>query len=241
MKKLVFLFLLISNFIFSQDSIKPIFNGFGLLKVNQTTISVIKELEILLKTESKEIKSQGNYSYVQDLINNGTYKKSFILEIVNNKKHKEESPILAPKCELVKLYIVKGYKVSNIELINLHLKFYNDTLTEIKCDITTELKNAIKLKYGDGETQSDRKEIKCTYTYNGNTITYEELEIDETWRNKNTFSTIRFKKYYNSDCKEKYFNYLLISSYKSIEDIINCEKDAINIENQEKLKNLKDF
>jgi len=168
-------------------------------------------------------------------------KKPIICQLIMNTKDKNKSPFFAPKCPLVKYYYIKGYKVSDIELVNLELEFYKDTLIEIKCDVTIELTDAIKLKYGEGETKIEKKEIKCTYTFNGNSISYEEISMNESWRYKDIHSLIQFSKYYNSDCKERTLNYISISKIGAYDMISKCEKEITDIENQEKLKKLKDF
>jgi hypothetical protein len=252
MKKLVFLFLIVNNFIFSQDSIKPFFNGFGLLKVNQTTISVIKELETILDTKTRVINSteeEYQFGKLLDKIENSysttNEKNGIICIMIEDSINKWKSPTNASSCNKVKTFKIGGYSVAGINIKNLTIKFYNDTLTEINCENTKELMEAIHLKYGEGEKKIENKEIECTLSLTGNIIKYEETTLTEEWENNDIRAYEMNKKYYDSKCNPKYFHYLNIYSINKNDLIYECEESVEtrreNKKNDEKRKSLDDF
>lgn len=250
MKKIIILTLLITNNVFTQDSNNPVFNGIGILKVNITNISVVKELETLLNTQTKKINSIDNemklYSMVDNIEKSGSNEKyGFIINLSEDTLNPSNKPIYASSCKNAKVFVIGGYSISGIILKGLRLTFFNDTLIEIHCDGTTELTDAIKLKYGRGKLTGDSKEINCIYKYNGNTIKYKEEDIKETWNNGDIEAYVRTSKYYNDNCKEKFLFYMEISSLKKTLEKYKCEEEIKKNrkikEETEKLKNLKDF
>lgn len=250
MKKVIILMLLSISNIYGQDTIKPIFNGFGILKVNTTTISVIKELVTILNTQGRIINNSENESKARILIDNvensdTDVKYGVVLMISEDTLNPSNSPIYSSSCKKAKIFIIGGYTVAGIKIKGLRLTFINDTLAEIHCKATTELTDAIRLKYGIGELKSKSKEVSCLYKYTGNSIKYEEKDITESWDNGDIRAYSQSSKYYNDKCEEKYLLYVNISSKKRTEEKRECEEETNLFRKQknelEKKKLLNDF
>jgi hypothetical protein len=250
MKKLILLMLLSISNIYSQDSIKPIFNGIGIFKINTTTFTVINELKTILGTEGRIVKSKDTESelmMLMDKIENSNTKEKYgvIIMMSEDTLNLSNSPYRASSCKDVKKIIVGGYAVAGIKIKGLELTFLNDTLIKIHCDKTPELIEAIRLKYGEGELKSKSKEVNCVYKYNGNSVQYEEIRITESWSNDDISALCVTSKYYNDKCEQQYLSFINISSYKKTNEQIKCEEKTNQIRKQktefEKKKQLKDF
>ena len=139
MKKLLLLMLLSISNIYGQDTIKPIFSGFGILKVNTTTISVIKELETILNTKTRIINSSENESKLSSLLkevenpySTTNEKYGVICIILEDSIDKYNNPIQASTCEKIKVFRIGGYSISGIKVTGLKISFLDDTLIDIK-------------------------------------------------------------------------------------------------------------
>ena len=252
MKKVIILMLLSISNIYGQDTIKPIFNGFGILKVNTTTISVIKELETILNTQTRIINSSENESKLSSLLkevenpySTTNEKYGVICILLEDSTDTYKNPIYASSCEKVKVFRIGGYSVSGIKVTDLKITFLNDTLIDINCNNTRELMEAIHLKYGEGKKRIENKEIECTLRMTGNIITYEESILTEEWENNDIMAYERIKKYYDDKCNPQYINYLTIYSRTKKRIQSECERNTKKRreekKKQEKMKTLNDF
>ena len=252
MKKILILTLLITNYIYCQDTIKPIFNGFGILRINTTTISVIKDLETILNTETKTINSREGESKISSLLkevenpySSSNEKYGVICILLEDSLDKYNSPIYASTCEKIKVFRIGGYSISGIKVTGLRITFLDDTLIDIQCNNTRDLMEAIHLKYGEGKKKIENKEIECTLRMTGNVIKYEEIILTEEWENNDIKAYERNKKYYDDKCNPQHINYLSIYSRTKKRIQIDCENNTQKRRDEkmknEKMKTLNDF
>ena len=249
MKKLLLLMLLSISNIYSQDTIKPIFNGIGILKIN-SPIKIINEIRTIVGGKGIIINSSEKESELKRLLDNiensDTDEKYGVVVLLSEDTiNPSNSPMRSSSCKKVKIFLVAGYTVAGIKIKGLKLTFFNDTLAEIDCKGTSELTDAIRLKYGVGELRSTTKEVSCLYKYNGNSVKYEEQRITESWNNEDIRAYSHTSKYYNDKCEEQYLFYVSISSEKRIEEKRFCE-EVTNLSRKqknelEKKKLLNDF
>lgn len=250
MKKVIILMLLSISNIYGQDTIKPIFNGFGILKVNTTTIKVINELETILNTKRRIINNSENEINANLLINNvensdSDEKDGVICILIEDSTDTYKNPVYASSCEKVKVFKIGGYSISGIKITGLEITFLNDTLININCNNTRDLMEAIHLKYGEGKKTIENKEIECTLRMTGNIIKYEESILTEEWKNNDIMAYEKIKKYYDDKCNPQYINYLTIYSRTKKRIQSECERNTKKRreekKKQEKMKTLNDF
>jgi len=86
----------------------------------------------------------------------------------------------------VRKFYLPSYKViPTLEINCLNLVFYKDTLISIKCNGSTELGEALDLKYGNSNLDLKTEDHTFTYTYTGATVIKTDETYTKTW-NTNT-------------------------------------------------------
>jgi hypothetical protein len=197
--------------------------GIGIFKISKDTSSIIQELEKQLDTKCRKFYS------MSDVFNLEDESKVVIAELFPDTVDIYHSPVRASFCSQVRVFFINKYIIAGITLNNIYLTFYNGYLTEIYCDITTELNEAIHLKYGDPVIENKVKEIECINNNTGNTIKHKEQTIYQRWENGEIKATACLSNYYDSKCKELLINYFMISK-EGISSIISaCDEKRSKI------------
>jgi hypothetical protein len=132
-------------FIFSASIYSQKVEGIGKFKINQTTISVISELELERKTKQSELKENPDYSPSID--EQGVY----WLKPDTTLTSEYSDDFYGSYCKESKTYFMKKYSISDINLEDVYLTFLKDTLIEVRADILSEydkVQEVVKLKYG---------------------------------------------------------------------------------------------
>ena len=222
MKKIFVALMLISFFAFSQDT--PQLEGIGKFKINKTTISIVNDLSKELRVSLKKINSS-QQEFDEDR-NDDHYIGNYILELIRDTINQYESPAYSSNCPNVKVFKIRSYEIAGIKIEKIYLHFYNDILIEFECENNDQLREAMRLKYGKSKLDFKEKEIKCTYTSNGNQITYKEISSTESWYNSDTTvtGTCLLNVYYSEKCEKSTINILSISNYKFSKTIYDCDK-----------------
>ena len=195
MKKLLSLFIIlpILGTSFSQEQN---IEGIGLFKIGQTDISIIKQIADEMSTKILTCKSSLEFYELDSKI-------KYVAQVFPDTVKSYNSPPGASVCNEVKSFSIKGFFVSGIALKNLKLQFYNDTLYYISCDYTSEISEAMKLKYGSGKLEKKNNEIECKNTYSGVTRKVNETTIYETWENGKITVIGRILEFYSSKCERQ--------------------------------------
>ena len=241
MNKILILIFLTANFSFAQNNTqtqqnnKPVFNKLGEFIIDKTTIEIIKSLEEKYNTTSEIINDAKTDSYFR--LGNNDDNSVKIAQIIENEQNISESPATAPKCPKGKIFNIKGLKISDVEIINLKLSFYDDTLSNISCDITQELTEIIRLKYGKGVVEL-KKEFDCQKIINGKKVKKFRIEKSEVWNYEYLFNAEI--NYIKPGCIENYeMYYLTISSFdRHLNSFMNCEFET---EDEREKKRISEF
>ena len=236
--RLLIIMFFVTNFSFAQNNTqtqqnnKPVFNKLGEFIIDKTTIEIIKSLEEKYNTSTEIINDARTDTYFR-LGNNGVK----IAQIIENKQNISESPVTAPKCPKAKVFNIRGLKISDVEIINLKLIFYDDTLSNISCDVTQELTEIIRLKYGKGVVEL-KKEFDCQKIINGKKVKKFRIEKSEVWNYEYLFNAEI--NYIKPGCIENYeMYYLTISSFdRHLNSFMNCEFET---EDEREIKRISDF
>ncbi len=240
MRLLIIMFFL-TNFSFAQNNTqtqqnnKPVFNKLGEFIIDKTTIEIIKSLEEKYNTSTEIINDARTDTYFR--LGNNDDNGVKIAQIIENKQNISESPVTAPKCPKAKVFNIRGLKISDVEIINLKLIFYDDTLSNISCDVTQELTEIIRLKYGKGVVEL-KKEFDCQKIINGKKVKKFRIEKSEVWNYEYLFNAEI--NYIKPGCIENYeMYYLTISSFdRHLNSFMNCEFET---EDEREKKRISDF
>lgn len=228
---LAFLFTTIVN-TYSQESLR----GIGSFKVGETTTSGIvdfaKKENIKVKQSNSLMDTYGTY------VSGKKTSKIYLLS-----KSGKDNVISDPQYSdhpLVKTYFIDYYEVSDVPIRKLYLKFYNDTLYDLECDFSKELREALTLKYGAGVDSVAKKSVKCRSRMTG------DFEEDETsyytkWLNGSNgmISISCVGHYFDYKCEKKYLSYFFIKNSNVSKQVISEEVDKREKEKAEQEKGKK--
>lgn len=145
-----------------------------------------------------------------------------------------------------KFYIGR-LKISNlIEIENVELLFYKDSLYQIHCNRTSDLEDAIKVKFGEPKTTVTTKDHTFVNGYGNRFIKTDETFLSEyNTLSDNIILTSTLSKYYNDNGEANYISFVVLYNLK-INDIVYSEDKSErnrlekNIE-KNKRKSLSDF
>ncbi|WP_343633433.1 hypothetical protein [Fluviicola sp.] len=210
-----------------SDSIK--IEGIGLFKIGKTTVSSIEELS---KKFSTKIKSTNSSS---DLYNLTTNNNKIIIQLFADTVKTYNSPSYTSYSSNVKTYRIIGYSAADIELNDLTVKFYNDTLYYMNCNMSSDLNNAIKLKYGEGKIEVKEKEVVCKNRSTGIERKLIEKTYFQKWDHDDIMAVSILSEYYNDKCERRLVSALTIESF-SIGRVVNKIDDEIEDRLKERKK-----
>jgi hypothetical protein len=122
----------------------------------------------------------------------------------------------ATPCTHVRTFTRMYEEIAGVSIMNLQLRFYDDTLCSIKCDYTEELTDAFHLKYGKGIPEyytypSDCKRKGSKYIVTG-----------ERWKNGNVSAILVKRKGFDDECKVDNTAHLEIDNDKLSSPVIDC-------------------
>jgi hypothetical protein len=239
MKKVILMVLfglsLVSNS-FGQN-IKSI-NGIGIFKLG-SNISIIDSFgEIAEISDSYSEASYYEYGIIEYMSDTNSIEQVRTGSLINSESELDQ------RCRIFK--INKSVRINDeIKLENLRLIFLCDTLVSIECDYSSELEEALNMKYGKIETKITKTPHKYTRTINGSQITL----TDERYEVNRSNSLIECRSvlcsYYSGSIEAKYFSYFILQNKKAMKSIkLETSKYKkrllIRIEERKK-KNLKDL
>lgn len=189
------------------------FDGIGNFKIGKTTILIIKDMEGNLKTRARKVNdSSDEYFWIGG---------SKILQLMPNPSHDYSNPSKISYCPDVKIFKIESYNISSIELENLYLTFYRDTLVELKCDENEKIAKAMEYKYGKGTEINESFTFRCGF----NRVLSSGHANIVLWQNENILSEL-YKSYrYCGDHQFDYF-FKIFTKSKAFNLINNC--DTIN-------------
>lgn len=237
--------------------------GIGNFKLGKTTIKIINDLEKELynvaKNEAEKSWGEMEQPYKNEMINASLkdfkknrkiysasdendfiYDKTIMLQLFPNQTDSLDNPSKYSYCPDVKIYKILYYTISNIELEDLYLTFYKDTLVELKCDENEKIIEAMKYKYGLGTEIRESFMFRCGFN---RVLKNGDVRII-LWQNQNVLAEL-----YRSHifCGEDQFDYYFRIYNKSTNydlivscDTINKRRFANKIKEEEKSK-LKNF
>ena len=244
MKYLFFLLTLITSESFSQTRM----TGLGKFKIDSSTTEILNQLAAENNTKvgvaNDLIQTAGDYSWSD--------KKHVIISLLSDSSSENEYGIKSfPDTKFIKHSLVKSFYINfinlpGITLERVYLFFYSDTLYKIQCNLTSELIDAMNIKYGPSGIRKGEKIITCR---SGVGIEYNEIEANYyySWDiNNSKLECIAFNgSYFDSQCKKNYTSSFMVYSLRKDKliatDIIAMYEKKEKEEADKKKSKLKDF
>jgi len=218
---------LVTMLSFSQTKI----TGMGKLKLG-ATVSLINEL-------GYEVISVKDYSEVLD-------SKNQICKLIADTNETSQPTIYGKSDPRTSVYYVPKIKVNEvIEIKEVFLTFFNDTLVKIECDYNSELNDAFDIKYGKSELKVTETPHNFTRKYTGQEIKLTDVLYEKEWLSNGVRAYSELKKYYSDSIEPKYISYFIVYNINAVKDIEDTsklyEKRAQKRKDDAKKKSLSDF
>jgi hypothetical protein len=228
------LLLMIASSLFAQNKIE----GFGKFKIQKTTISYLDTIVKEQKLDKVKMTSFDDYMKLR-------YKKDKIAEVFSDTINRYNSPPYAHSCPNARVFYIPKIAIADITFSDTYLTFFNEILVDIKTDYTSEIVEALELKYGKPAIDKKEKEVQCTLKLTGSNLTYTETMYYQKWENGEIECTAAIGDYRDSKCEKKTLSYIIIGLSDKKKEIVECDI-AVNerVENKqknEKKKQLSDF
>jgi len=233
MKKLICFILLINvySFCLSQNKI----DGIGIFKIGETKIKIINQI---LEDNKVELENYNNVKQARWL----KYRMDFLVaELYPNITDNDLNPLLTCFCPDVKVFFIKDYKIAGIYLLNIHLRFYKNTLIEFYCDSNDELLQALTIKYGNPKRLDNWDKISG-FTKIDN-VNYSSLY----WNNDPIYASFNYEK--NASGENNFYFIVRDTEYDKIiedcetqrkEQYLNMERDRLKENEAKKNKDVLD-
>ncbi|MVM33279.1 hypothetical protein GO755_24780 [Spirosoma sp. HMF4905] len=206
---LYFLLIALTRSVTSQDKVE----GIGKFKIGKTPISITQEIA----------KESGDSIHILDEYLNMDTEKFGIAEIVVNKAYPDRSPEQALFCPDVRIFQIPAYQVAGIEIKNLWLTFKGGILIGLQCDNSTDIHEALKLKYGPPVIKTVKKPIDCVYLSNGNKLQREESKYTSSWTNGKIVATETTHRFYDKNCVEDITTLVFIRDLVVMNTVTQCD------------------
>lgn len=142
------------------------------------------------------------------------------------------------------IIFIDCYQISGLKVKKLFLKYWKNKLYSIECDGSSDLTDAVHIKYGKGKSEIKENIITCQNGF-GATFYKEELIAYERWISGNIEARDYFHKGYNDKCEKEYFTLFTIED-RPTSKLVESKIDAIKSSSEAKEKKsarerLKDF
>jgi hypothetical protein len=148
-------------------------------------------------------------------------------------------------CPKAQVYYLSSYEVAGIRLSEVYLTFYSKKLIEFKCEYSSELVDALTLKYGKPKTDIKERPRNCVFVHTGNKITYKDVTTRESWENGGIHASATIMKWYDSSCEKHLGSYFAISNSHQVLTVYSCseaqEKARAQVMQQQRKKKLSDL
>jgi len=211
---------------------QELFTGIGKLKIDIDTIELIKVIE-----------GYGlNRKPINKFMDSYYMNKAHYGRVVYNEKEYLSGASSVPE---VAVYFIKEMEISSIPIKNIYLKFYNNKLYSFKSDYSTELTNAMELKYTEFKRSILRDTTQCLAKNTGNRYDLIGSKFYTKWENGNISAESMAGDYYDDHCQKKYISWFTYGK-RDVVDVISGKEEEIRkirkIERERALSDkLKDF
>ncbi|MFT3679476.1 MAG: hypothetical protein QM791_04340 [Ferruginibacter sp.] len=231
---ITFILLLSFSFVNGQDKIE----GIGKFKLNKLTYLQLDSLAQEWQYGRDATRKFSEYSSYAG-------QKNYLIQLLPDTLKEYGSPPHTHHCKQTRVFYIPTIKVSDIELKDLFLTFYNDTLVELDVEYSSQIVKALSLKYGEPTIEEKEKDIQCTLSLTGSSIALKEKMYYQHWVNNTIRCMAVIGTYYNNDCEKRTLKYINIFATNIYEELRKCDEEAqgkiINKKDQELKKKLDDF
>jgi len=146
-------------------------------------------------------------------------------------------------CPDVQIMKVPEYKVAGIDISQLELTFYKNSLVKLVINApSSEFIDAFKAKYGNGNLEVKTDTAKCSRRFGGD-FEAEEHTYTTTWRSSDDSVSIYYiaSDYRNSSCEQQYLTVFSIDNLTALRPMIICGKAMIERRQRHSKDALKDL
>lgn len=217
MKKITLIVLLSISSIIAKSQEK--FYGIGKLKIGSDTSTLIQ----LAKDNGLSlVKVKGFLDAYRT--KEGTYSRLYA-----GKEYIPDASMV-PEVAVFKLGDIK---VADITINNICVKYYKNSLYYFNSDYSSELNQAMELKYTDFKKRTERDTVSCINKATGNKYDLEGIMFYSNWVNGDVTATTAIGSYYNDKCQKNILSYVKYVN-RDIDRLVSSLETKIKQEEKEK-------
>lgn len=200
-------------------------DGIGRFRVGKTTIKIIDSLSSEKQILVKKVNS--GMQQAKALSSGWEY----FIENVSNEEDGISSPVESSKCSLIRSFVLSDYDFHGIKLKEIWFVFFRDTLSDLKFEYNSDLKEAIDAKYGKAREKFQIDTSTCSTVGKLKLINYEWITPKYLYA-----SAALGERYAPYNCKPYSVSGIYFSNL-SVQDVKReCERLNKNVEEKHKNK-----
>lgn len=196
--------------------------GLADFQVNATTNN---DIIAYASTKGVVIEKINSFSVLRKLETKLGTKKMGIAELIYDPAG--SGPVQASQCSEARVYQVFNYTINDIPITDLILTFYQDTLIDIHCNSSSEIREILKTKYPEHKDTLIKKPVNCVYKLTGVSAEYEDISIELVWKSDGNFAMDVLRSYYDSKCQPEAYHILVISDSEKSRIKSGCELEGM--------------
>ena len=191
------------NAVHSQKKIE----GIGIFKIGKTKIKIINKILVENKVDLEHYDNIKETRWLK-------YREGFVVaELFPNISDVKLNPLLTVYCPDIRVFYIKEYKIAGILLLNIHLRFYKNTLNAFYCDSSNKLLEALTSKYGNPKRIDNWD--KASGFNKKNNVNYSSLY----WNNDSIYASFN----YETDAEGGNNSYFIVRDLSFDNTIADCE------------------
>lgn len=203
--------------------------GIGPFIIGKTSISIVEDIAKENKLKVKQSTETKDILYPKG----PAKKKTTMVFLLAEGKDKYSSHSYFINSPIIKTYFIDYMEISTVPFEHVYLKFINDTLYDFHTKSSSQIDEAMTIKFGKPEMEEKKKKVECVSRVAGN-FNLEEYSYTSTWKLKDTNSVAYsyIRRYFDYKCEERFTNFFSFYSKRLIkkaheeENRINQNKDA---------------
>lgn len=212
-------------------------DGIGQFRIGKTTSSYLEQVA----TENNIRINVTSTSMDRHLADGASYKTTKNIFLLRKTDDSDIEDPYFKQSKDVKVYLIDYIDISGVPFTKLYLSFYKDTLYSINSDGSSDITEAMTIKYGKPAIKTTKKKVKCTSRIAGN------FEVEEVAYNSNWVTGLPTIKavsdvgtFYNSKCEKLQYSYFSIENeflkkkITAVEERLNKQKETVDKERNKK-------
>lgn len=213
------------------------FLGIGIFKIGSDTTNLISFANLNVDY-IRDIDSFQNLSYRMEMDADGKVKELLRLKKTSDA---ENGGVCRSYCIDVTEYYLSRYEVSGVIIKNIRLRYYLNRLVQFDSDFSSNIEDALSIKYGKSEFHVETKKFNCMHNLTGISTPLEAKTYSNVWHNAQIAAYSVLYEKYDDHCQKETNSYFMYDVDSPV--LAECESRGLDNALRPRINksNLKDF